>query len=205
MLLVGLEEVRIGIMNSRDDEKIAEDKTFILNGKNGGPTEFNIQNLSADTEQVYGGDMLRRVSGRGNGQVSATFNADDIPGEVLHALLGYTQNENKIWTVDKNTLAPYASVEVMTHDNNGKAIWLGLTKGQFSRGDVNPQTNTEKQTDATDSLTFTGLNREDGTAYVEGLESEGVTQEVMDTELFGHLATNNISGSTTTPGETVNP
>lgn len=201
MLLVGLEEVRIGIMKSRDDETIDEKMTFILDGKNGGPTEFNIQNLSSDTEQVYGGDMLRRVTGRGNGQISATFNADDIPSSVLHAILGYKQNENKIWKVDKNTISPYCSVEVKTHDGDNKAAWLGLTKGQFSRGDVNPQTNTEKQTDATDSLTFTGLNRNDGVAYVEGLESEGVTQETIDTELFGHLATNNIPDSTTTPTE----
>lgn len=185
MLLTGLSEFRLGIMASREDETIDPKQTFLLNSKTGGPKELKISNLSADVEQVYGGDALRRTTGQGTGQVEATINADDIPSAVLHAILGYTRGTDGTWAATTNTQAPYCAFEAMSHDVNGKKVYMGLVKGQFSRGDLNPQTNTEKQNDAQDELKFTALSRADGEVFVEGLEVEGVSQEAMDMKVFG--------------------
>lgn len=186
MLLTGLEEVQVGIYNSNEDETITPENIYTLNAKNGGPTEFQIQNLSAEQSKVFGGDAARRTTGRGTGDVNGSFNVDDFPSEVLHKVLGMKQDESKIWYTDTETEAPYASVKVKTHGGDGKAIWMVLPKVKFARGDVNPKTNTETQQDSSDQLTYKASNRaSDKKAYLEALETEGVEESAVYQSAFG--------------------
>lgn len=194
MLLTGLEEVELGIMNSNDDETIDPKKIFTLNAATGGPTEFQIQGLSPELSKVFGGDAARRSTGRGTGNINGSFNVDDFPSNVLHPILGMVQDStDKTWSVDSTTEAPYVSVKIKSHGGDGKAIWMILTKVKFARGDINPKTNTETQQDSSDALTYTGnVRNSDGKPYIEGLESEGVTEAAIFKKAFG------IDKSTTT-------
>ncbi len=181
MLLKGLEEIVLATFKSMDDETVTN--AFLMNNASGGPTQFQVQNTSPTISQVYAGDAVFRVSGKGNGQITATIAIEDIPAEVLHAVLGYEKDEaSGLWLVGKDTSLVAGCVYARSHDAGDGKAWLGLLKGVFSRGDINPQTNQAQETDATDSLTFTGMNRaKDGKAYFEGLETEGVTDEKVQT------------------------
>lgn len=194
MLLTGLEEVELGVMKSNDDETITQKDIYTLNAKNGGPTEFQIQGLSPELSKVFGGDAARRSTGRGTGNINGSFNVDDFPSAVLHRILGMEQDQTTfIWSMSSTTEAPYVSVKIKSHGGDGKAIWMVLPKVKFSRGDINPKTNTEKQQDSSDSLTYTAQTRNsDGKPYLEGLESEGVTEAAIFKTAFG------IEKSTTT-------
>lgn len=183
-LLKGLEEVVWGISTSMDKEDISQ--VFVTNNAVGGPTQFEIQNTSPTLQQVYAGDGLFRVSGKGNGQITATFAAQDIPADAMHAMLGYVKDEESgLWVVGKETKLVYGSIYCKTHDLNDKAIWMGLLRGTFSRGQINPQTNQAQETDATDTITFTAINRKsDGLAYFEGMEADDITEEKVRKFVF---------------------
>ena len=187
MLLTGLEEVELGIMKSNEDETIAQADIYTLNAENGGPTEFQIQGLSPELSKVFGGDAPRRSTGRGTGNVNGSFNVDDFPSVVLHRILGMVQDEStSIWSMSSATEAPYVSVKIKSHGGDGKAIWMILPKVKFARGDINPKTNTETQQDSSDALTYTAQTRNsDGKPYLEGLESEGVTEAGIFKAAFG--------------------
>lgn len=177
MLLKGLEEVGFAVFKSMKDETVV--KTFITNNAIGGPTQFEIQNTSPTVQQVYAGDGLFRVSGKGNGQITATFAAQDIPADALHTVLGYEQDKNSgLWVAGKNTRLVYGAIYAKSHTLDDEEIWIGLTKGTFTRGAINPQTNQAQETDATDSLTITAVNRaSDGVAYFEGSTADGLTTD----------------------------
>lgn len=203
MLLKGLDEVVLATFKSMDDETITN--AYLMNNASGGPTQFQVRNTSPTITQVYAGDAVFRVSGKGNGQITATIAIEDIPAEALHAVLGYEQDKDSgLWVVGKDTSLVAGCVYARSHDANDQKAWIGLLKGVFSRGDINPQTNQSQETDATDSLTFTGMNRaKDGYAYFEGLESESVTDEKVQTFVLPgftgdpKLVTNTTPTSTT--------
>ncbi|WPC19421.1 phage tail protein [Pediococcus inopinatus] len=184
MLLKGLDEIAFGVFNSMDDETVKS--VYLMNNQTGGPTQFQVQNTSPTVTQVYAGDALFRVSGKGNGQITSTIAIEDIPAETLHALLGYEKDKDSgLWVVGKDTALVAGCVYARSHDANDQKAWIGLLKGVFTRGDINPQTNQAQETDATDSLTFTAMNRAaDGYAYFEGLESENVTEESVQKFVF---------------------
>ena len=203
MLLKGLEEVAFGKFKSMDDETI--ESVYVTNNAVGGPTQFEIQNTSPTPQQVYAGDGLFRVSGKGNGQITATFAAQDIPADAMHAILGYVKDEESgLWVVGKETKLTYGSIYCKTHDINDKSIWMGLLKGTFTRGQINAQTNQAQETDATDTITFTAVNRKkDGLAYFEGLEADDITEDIVHKFVFpdykgGYDTTTSTTTTTTT-------
>jgi len=198
MLLTGLHAVLLVPYTSRAiDSDLDASKYILLNGSNGGPTQVNIQNLSATQTTQYGGDSAYLVIGSGNGQVSGSFNLLDFPFDKLNSVLGYTTDDHGIAHHGNKTIAPYYAMYVLSHDKDGKAAWLGLPRVQFARGDVNPQTNNDNTVTSTDQLTWRGMNREDGDIFMQGSEQMNTTEEQFQTALFGKQVLTSLDGAGT--------
>ncbi|MGX6466441.1 major tail protein [Leuconostoc falkenbergense] len=198
MLLTGLHAVLLVPYTSRAiDSDLDASKYILLNGSNGGPTQVNIQNLSATQTTQYGGDSAYLVIGSGNGQVSGSFNLLDFPFDKLNSVLGYTTDEKGIAHHGNKTIAPYYAMYVLSHDKDGKAAWLGLPRVQFARGDVNPQTNNDNTVTSTDQLTWRGMNRADGDIFMQGTESTETTEADFQTALFGKPVLTSLEGAGT--------
>lgn len=198
MLLTVLHAVLLVPYTSRAiDSDLDVSKYILLNGSNGGPTQVNIQNLSATQTTQYGGDSAYLVIGSGNGQVSGSFNLLDFPFDKLNSVLGYTTDTNGIAHHGNKTIAPYYAMYVLSHDKDGKAAWLGLPRVQFARGDVNPQTNNDNTVTSTDQLTWRGMNREDGDIFMQGSEKMKTTEEQFQTALFGKSVLTSLEGAGT--------
>lgn len=186
-LLQGLAEVVIGVHNGSDDATITPDNLFVLDSSNGGPTGFNLQNLSATPTSVYGGDGVYLNLSAGTGAVQATFNALDLPQELIANLLGYKKDTaSGAWLHGKDSRPRYATIMARSHDKDGKSAMLGLFSGTFTRGDVNPQTSNASTQHTTDSLVFHAVANPQGFTYAEGVNGvNGVTLEKFETLLFG--------------------
>lgn len=198
MLLTGLHAVLLVPYTSRAiDSDLDVSKYILLNGSNGGPTQVNIQNLSATQTTQYGGDSAYLVIGSGNGQVSGSFNLLDFPFDKLNSVLGYTTDEHGIAHHGNKTIAPYYAMYVLSHDKDGEAAWLGLPRVQFARGDVNPQTNNDNTVTSTDQLTWRGMNRADGDIFMQGSEQMNTTEEQFQTALFGKSVLTSLDGAGT--------
>lgn len=184
--LVGFESARIGIFNSYEDEHVAAEKIFTVDASKGGVLGANIQNLNYTATPIYASDSIYRISGKGTGAVTCAFTAEDIDQVILNEITGAVKNDKGIYTIGKGTVAPYCALELISHDIDGKKVYLALLKGQFGYPDRNPQTNQAQETDATDALTFTAVNRKaDGLVYCEAYEAdEGFTEANWDTFVF---------------------
>ena len=186
-LLQGLSEVKIGIHKSSTDSTVAPADIYTLDNSNGGPTGFNLQNLSAGVTKVYGGDGAYLTLSAGTGDVQATFNALDIPGELSARLLGYKQDEvSGAWLHGKDSTPLYASIMAVSHDKDGNEALMGLFRGTFTQGDINPQTNNASIQNTTDSLVFHAVNNKQGFTFAQGVVGENeVTRDKFETLLFG--------------------
>lgn len=185
MELEGLSHVLIGPMASQNDDTIDPKDVVILNSETGGPTGFSIKNLSPATEKEYGGDGVFSVSTSGAGDVELTFNALDLPQDLVAKLMGYQKDSTGMWIHGRNSLPIPAAVMGISH-HGGKAVFLGMFKGMFARGDVNPETNNEKNNKAHDSLTYTATQNAKGQVYAEGSEgADGVTVANATKLIFG--------------------
>jgi phage major tail protein, phi13 family len=191
MLLQGLSEVVVGIHNSMSDDTITPENIFVLDASNGGPTGFNLQNLSPTATSIYGGDAVYMTIAAGTGAVQATFNALDLPQELVSQLMGYTKDKDSgIWIHGKDSRPAYASIMARSHDKDGKSALMGLFNGTFTRGDVNPQTNDASTKTTTDSLTFHASVNDQGFTYAEGVSGvDGVTLENFEKMLFKQAIT----------------
>lgn len=195
MLLTGLRAVMLVPYKSRNiDADLDPAKYILLNGSNGGPTQVNIQNLSATQNTQYGGDSAYIVIGSGSGQVSGSFNLLDFPFESLNNVLGYQTDEEGIAHHGNKTIAPYYAMYVLSHDKNGVPAWLGVPRVQFARGDVNPQSNTDNTTTSTDQLTWRGMNRADGDIFLQGSGQMGTTKAQFQKALFGKEVLTSLDG-----------
>lgn len=175
--MVGFESARIGVM-SLGKETFAEDKIYTINAQSGRTLGANIQNLGNSSSVVWASDTPRVIRGKGTGNVTCTLTAENIPEEVIAAMTGTQKNAQGIYTVGADTMSPYCSMEMISHDEDGKKIYLALLKGTFSFPDQHPQTNTVNQTEATDSIVFTGAARmSDSLVYAKGYESDTEFQE----------------------------
>lgn len=186
MLLQGLAEVVVGIHNSMSDGTITPENIFVLDASNGGPTGFNLQNLSPTATSIYGGDAVYMTIAAGTGAVQATFNALDLPQELVSQLMGYTKDKDTgIWIHGKDSRPAQATIMARSHDKDGRSAMMGLFSGSFVRGDVNPQTNDAATKTTTDSLTFHASANEKGFTYAEGVSGvNGVTVEAFEKMLF---------------------
>jgi phi13 family phage major tail protein len=184
--LVGFESARIGIFTSFSVEKVDPTKLFSINAQKGGTLGANIQNLNYTPTIQYASDVAYKVSGKGHGAVTVALTAIDIPPDVLNQITGATKNDKGIYVVDKNTQAPYCALELISHDSDNKKVYLAVLKGQFGYPDRNPQTNNANETDYTDALTFTAIDRQsDGAVYAEAYEADATfTEADWDTFVF---------------------
>ncbi|MBU6001411.1 hypothetical protein KQ236_15255 [Lactococcus lactis] len=179
------------------DSELDKSKYILLNGSNGGPTQVNIQNLSATQTTKYGGDSAYLVIGSGNGQVSGSFNLLDFPFDKLNGMfwdIGQIVRYCSSWQQDNCTVL--RNVRIVTRQD-GKAAWLGLPRVQFARGDVNPQTNSDNTVTATDQLTWRGMNRKDGDIFIQGSEQKKTTETQFQTALFGKQILTSLDGAGT--------
>lgn len=196
MLLTGLSAVLLVPYTDRTiNSTLDKTKYILLNGSNGGPTQVNIQNLSATQKTLYGGDSAYLVVGSGNGQVSGSFNLLDFPFDDLSKVLGYEVDSDGIAHHGTKTIAPYYAMYVLSHDKDGKAAWLGLPRVQFARGDVNPQTSDDNTTTSADQLTWRGMNRANGDIFLQGSEAHGTTESQFQTALFSSPVLTSLDGS----------
>lgn len=186
-LLQGLSEVKIGIHKSSTDPTIAAADIYTLDNSNGGPTGFNLQNLSKSPTTLYAGDGAFLTLSAGTGDVQATFNALDIPGDLTARLLGYQQDEiSGAWLHGKDSNPAYATIMAVSHDKDNNEALMALFRGTFTRGDVNPQTNNASVQNTTDSLVFHAVSNKQGFTYAEGVVGENeVTRAKFEALAFG--------------------
>lgn len=183
MLLTGLSEVVIGVLK---DGKVATEDMYLLDSRTGGPTGVNIQGLNPQVEKLYGGDGIYLASSQGTGGVTVSVNALDLPQELVAKLTGMKKDETSgAYLVGNSTTPAEAAMMIRSHDKSGKSVYFGLFKGTFTRGDINPQTNEDKNKNATDTLTMTCSPNENGDVYAEAIEGvDGVTTEKFETLIF---------------------
>jgi phi13 family phage major tail protein len=185
--LVGCESARIGIFNAFDDEHIDPTKIFSLNAAVGSLLGANIQNLGYQTTIQYGSDTVFRVSGKGHGAITCALTANDIPDSIIAQITGETvPDSDGIYKLGKDTQAPYCALELISHDIHNNMVYLALLKGIFTHGDINPQTNQAQETDATDAITFTSVDRiSDGLAYAHANSGDtGFTETAWNSFVF---------------------
>lgn len=185
-MLVGFESARIGIFNAFDDEHIAAAKIFTIDATQGGVLGANIQNLNYTATPVYASNTVYRIAGKGHGAVTCALTAEDIPHDVIAQITGAVKNASGIYTIGKDTVAPYCALELISSDSDGNKVYLSLLKGMFGFPDRNPQTNNAQETDFTDALTFTAVDRKsDGLTYAEAFGTDvGFTEEAWDAFVF---------------------
>lgn len=172
-MLVGFDSAKIGIFNSFSDEHVTAENIFTIDKTKGGTLGANIQNLNYSPQISYASNVAYRISGKGHGAVTVAFTAMDIPQDLIAKITGATKNAQGIYVVTKDTRAPYCSLMMQSQDADGKKVYLAVLKGQFGFPDRNPQTNNANETDYTDALTFTAIDRlSDGAAYAEGYEAD---------------------------------
>lgn len=199
-MLVGFESARIGILNSFDDEGIDPAKIFTVDANAGGTLGANITNLNYTPTINYASDVAYRISGKGHGAITCAFTAEDIPIDIMAQITGMIKNAQGIYTVGKDTQAPYCAIELVSHDADNNKVYLSLLKGQFGVPDRNPQTNQAQETDTTDAITFTGIDRKsDGLAFAEGHAADETFQEEQwNSFIFPASATTTTTTAPTT-------
>lgn len=176
-MLVGFDSARIAILD--DNEQVDPTKIFTIDGTQGGALGANITNLNYTPTVNYASNIAYRVSGKGTGAVTCTFTAEDIPMDVIYQITGAAKNANGIYTVGRDTQAPYCAFEMISGDSGtpSQLVHLALLKGVFGFPNMNPQTNNAAEVDNTDSLTFTALNRKsDDLVFAEGFEADETFQ-----------------------------
>jgi phi13 family phage major tail protein len=187
MLLQGLDTVIVGVHNGFGDSTISTENIWKLDSANGGPTGFSIKNLSPTVTKLYGGDGTYITASAGTGDIDITFNALDLPEKLIATAMGYQKDAvSGAWLHGKDSRPVPASLVAISHDKTGQAVVMGLFKGTFTRGDVNPQTNNNQTQNSTDSLTFSAMQNAQGLAYAEGVEgTDDLTVDKFNTLIFG--------------------
>ncbi|MDD9149336.1 phage tail protein [Sporolactobacillus sp. CQH2019] len=200
-MLVGFESARIGILD--DNEQVDPAKIFTINGQQGGTLGANISNLNYTPTINYASNIAYRVSGKGTGAATCTLTTEDIPMDIIYQITGATKNENGIYTIGRDTQAPYCALEMISGDSGvpSKKVYLALLKGVFGFPALNPQTNNAAEVDFTDSLTFTCLNRKsDDLVFAEGFEADSSFQEASWTQFVFPAPTGSTTTTTTVAG-----
>lgn len=188
MALSGFQKVRIGIMNSIDDETIKPENIFEVSPKTGGSTvSASITNLAPTTTPINGSDTVWKTPGKGTGNVSVAFVANVIPKEVRQRILGMDVGEG-FASIGSNTDSPYCVFEMISHDaqNEDEVSHVTLLKGTFHLGNVDPKTNTNTSVYSQDQLTYTAVDRQsDNRTYVEAIEDDSFDKRAYETFVYG--------------------
>lgn len=179
----GVDSARIAILG--DDEKVNKTgfgafTTGITNGvftanaaTSMGVTAGDITGLAPTSTRVYGSDMVVEVSQQGTGSVSVTLGVNDLPNEIIHALSGFTLTPEGFAVLGAQSKAPYAALEINSHNRAHQLVHFALVKGIFAPEPHNLQTNNESVQAQADSLTFAAVNRaSDSAVYLESTEDD---------------------------------
>lgn len=209
---VGADSARVAILD--DNEKVDLTKyskdfgntgIFDINAKTSeGLISAAIAGLAPTLNKIYGSDMVVETSGKGAGAVAVTLAANDIPDAVLNDLAGMKQDETSgAYYIDTETRPPYASLEMTSHDNKGNKVHFCVPKGTFGPEEHNLQTNTDTEQIATDSVTFTGVNRKsDKKIYLAVSEGQsGYSADKWDALIFPGAAAASSTTSTPSTGQ----
>lgn len=181
MRTYGVNSARIAILGN--DEKVNKSGfgSFNTGVKNGiftvdgttsmGVTAGDITGLAPTSTRVYGSDMIVEVSQQGTGSVSVTLGVNDLPAEVIHAISGYNVTAEGFAVLGAQTHAPYAALELTSHNRAHQLLHFALVKGIFAPETHNLHTNNESVQAQPDSLTFAAVNRSsDSAVYLESTE-----------------------------------
>ena len=186
MELKGLSKAEFLFYRNKDDAQPDVSTYEFADNTKGFPTTAQIQNLSGSSTPEYGGNVIAYQQSSGNGAVSGSFDALDLPKALIDKLMGYTVDANGISHHGSKTVAPYVAVVFTSLNAEGdKEAWMGLPKVVFSRGDVQAQTNTNDPVTNHDQLTFNAMNRDDGDIYLEGYEDGTTTAAMFRSAVFG--------------------
>ena len=183
MRTYGVNSARIAVLGN--DEKVDKNGfgKFTTGVQNGvftadattsmGVTAGDITGLAPTSTRVYGSDMIVEVSHQGTGSVSVTLGVNDLPAEVIHAISGFTLTSEGFAVLGSKSHAPYAALELTSHNRAHQLLHFALVKGIFSPEGHKMDTNNESVQAQPDSLTFAAVNRaSDGAVYLEATEDD---------------------------------
>lgn len=192
---VGFDYARIALIDENGKVVANKDKGLSATGifKIDAPTSKGvisgaISGLAPTITKIWGSNQAVGVSGHGAGNVQVTLAVNDLPHEIVNKISGLTQDDKGAWVLDTNSVPPFAALELVSLEKrSNKAVHFVLYNGTFAPESRTLQTDTEQEQRATDSLTFTALNRaSDGRVYAEYWESDGTefNQEDLDNDVF---------------------
>lgn len=197
---IGFSYANVAVLDSKTEKVLAGAEGLSTSGifkvdapSSKGVISAAISGLAPTITKIYGSNRAVGVSGQGAGNVQVTFAVNDLPTEVVNKLSGMKQDENGAWFIDSETKPPFAALELVSEGADQKAVHFALYKGTFAPESRNLQTNNESVQRATDSITFTALNRDsDGRVYAEYWDNdEKVKDDSITTDVF--------PGATTAP------
>lgn len=133
-----------------------------------------ITGLAPTQTKVYGSDAVVDIIAQGTGAVSLTLAANDIPMQILGKLSGMDYDAaTGAYKLGKDSKPPFSVVDLVSTDGDKHPIHFALYKGKFGPEEVSLNTNQDQVNRATDSVTFSAVNRNsDGFVYAMYVEDE---------------------------------
>lgn len=133
-----------------------------------------ITGLAPTQTKVYGSDAVVDIIAQGTGAVSLTLAANDIPMQILGKLSGMDYDATTgAYKLGKDSKAPFSVIDLVSTDGDKHPIHFALYKGKFGPEEVSLNTNQDQVNRATDSVTFSAVNRNsDGFVYAMYVEDE---------------------------------
>ncbi|MGK4094461.1 major tail protein [Pediococcus pentosaceus] len=133
-----------------------------------------ITGLAPTQTKVYGSDAVVDIIAQGTGAVSLTLAANDIPMNILGKLSGMDYDTTTgAYKLGKDSKPPFSVIDLVSTDGDKHPIHFALYKGKFGPEEVSLNTNQDQVNRATDSVTFSAVNRNsDGFVYAMYVEDE---------------------------------
>ena len=145
-----------------------------------------ITGLAPTQTKVYGSDAVVDIIAQGTGAVSLTLAANNIPMEILGKLSGMDYDETTgAYKLGKDSNPPFSVIDLVSTDGDGHPIHFALYKGKFGPEEVSLNTNQDQVNRATDSVTFSAVNRNsDGFVYATYVENDTHKEEDILKDIF---------------------
>ncbi|MDB1563003.1 phage tail protein [Pediococcus pentosaceus] len=145
-----------------------------------------ITGLAPTQTKVYGSDAVVDIIAQGTGAVSLTLAANDIPMQILGKLSGMDYDATTgAYKLGKDSKPPFSVVDLVSTDGDKHPIHFALYKGKFGPEEVSLNTNQDQVNRATDSVTFSAVNRNsDGFVYAMYVEDETHKEEDILKDIF---------------------
>ncbi|OIL58302.1 phage tail protein [Oenococcus oeni] len=145
----------------------------------------NITGIEVAPTQIYGNNKVVDLStAKGSPSVALDFN--DLPYDVLSKMLGRISDGKGGYTIgDKPRLAMLIGTQSLDRKNN---IYFGFANGQLINPDSSNGTDTNAETRADDTLTYTAIGADawDGEAIKTWYDADSTfDQAAMMADVFG--------------------